>query len=186
MPFLRVKSARCTSSSSYDPGDHLCGMVPVNDLPQSIDLFLSPTTPRPPSLGGEATFGLDTTKVCENSDGRASKQTIAKYFETTYRRLQFPTLPCLQVNPEKKRIFIPLEVCEIGGGDQHCKKNLDVKQNAEIIKFTTKPPKQRFDKVRGESLKTANFNQDPCVKEFGMKVSAEPLALEERVIEFQM
>ncbi|GIY90905.1 protein argonaute-3 [Caerostris darwini] len=117
----------------------------------------------------------------ENSDGRTVKQTIAKYFETTYRRLQFPHLPCLQVNPEKKRIFIPLEVCEIEEG-QHCKKKLDEKQTAEMIKFTAKPPKQRFDKVR-ESLKTANFNQDPCVREFGMKVSTEPLDLEGRVIE---
>ncbi|GFQ99361.1 protein argonaute-2 [Trichonephila clavata] len=116
-----------------------------------------------------------------NEDGRERRQTVARYFEQNYRKLQYPHLPCVQVNPAKKGIYIPIEVCELVEG-QHCKKKLDDKQTAEMIKFTAKPPKKRFEEIR-DSLKRANFNMDPCLKEFGVKVSPEPISLDGRIIE---
>ncbi|KAF8788013.1 protein argonaute-4-like [Argiope bruennichi] len=115
------------------------------------------------------------------ADGQSVRMSVAQYFAQNYTALRYPHLPCIQVNPEKKGIFIPIEVCELVDG-QHCRKKLDDKQTAEMIKFTAKPPKLRFDKIR-EAIRSAKFNEDPCVREFGMKVSTEPLSLDGRVIE---
>ncbi|CAL1287887.1 unnamed protein product [Larinioides sclopetarius] len=116
-----------------------------------------------------------------NPDGGSVQISVAQYFAQNYRALQYPHLPCIQVNPEQKGIFIPIEVCNLVEG-QHCRKKLDEKQTAEMIKFTANPPKERFNKIK-ETIKSANFNQDPCVREFGMKVSNELLSLDARKIE---
>ncbi|GFT89158.1 hypothetical protein NPIL_273231 [Nephila pilipes] len=115
-------------------------------------------------------------------DGKQIDQTVEQYFARQYKiKLRYPHLPCVQANPETKKVYLPVELCEIIEG-QHCKKKLEDKQNAEMIKFTARPPKQRFEEI-ADILKTANFNQDRLLNGFGIKVSAKPLALEGRVIE---
>ncbi|PRD30004.1 UNVERIFIED_CONTAM: Ago2 [Trichonephila clavipes] len=115
-------------------------------------------------------------------NGQQINQTVAQYFAKEYNRpLKYPHLPCVQGNPETKKVYLPIEVCEIIEG-QHCKKKLEDRQNAEMIKFTARAPKQRFDEI-ADIFKRANFDQDRLLNGFGMKVSAKPLALEGRVIE---
>ncbi|GFR09599.1 protein argonaute-4, partial [Trichonephila clavata] len=114
-------------------------------------------------------------------NGQQINQTVAQYFASVYEPLQYPHLPCVQANPETKKVYLPIEVCEVIEG-QHCKKKLEDRQNAEMIKFTARAPKQRFDEI-ADIFKRANFNQDRLLNGFGIKVSAKPLALEGRVIE---
>ncbi|XP_035233835.1 protein argonaute-3-like [Stegodyphus dumicola] len=115
-------------------------------------------------------------------NGRRTEMTVAEYFRGHHnRRLEFGHLPCLQVNPETKKVYLPLEVCDMVEG-QHCKKKLEDRQNAEMIKFTARAPRDRFNEIR-DIIRTANYNQDDHLREFGMRVYCEPLKLEGRVLE---
>ncbi|CAL1291715.1 unnamed protein product [Larinioides sclopetarius] len=114
-------------------------------------------------------------------NGRTVRRTVADYFAKQYKPLNYPHFPCIQANPEAKKVYLPIEVCDMIEG-QHCKKKLEDKQNAEMIKFTARPPKKRFDEIH-DILKRANFNQDRYMQEFGMSVASRPLALTGRVIE---
>ncbi|XP_015905738.2 protein argonaute-4 isoform X1 [Parasteatoda tepidariorum] len=117
--------------------------------------------------------------ITENGVNR--RETVANYFRRQYnRQLRFPHLPCLQVNPAAKQIYLPIEVCDMVEG-QHCKKKLEERQNAEMIKFTARPPKARFDEIR-DLLKRADYSRDQYLQEFGMRVYNEPLRLEGRVL----
>lgn len=108
-------------------------------------------------------------------------QTVAQYFAKEYNPLRYPHLPCVQANPETKKVYIPIEVCEIIEG-QHCKKKLEDRQNAEMIKFTARSPKQRFDEI-ADILQRTRFDEDRLLNGFGMRVSSRPLSVEGRVIE---
>ncbi|GIX97135.1 protein argonaute-4 [Caerostris extrusa] len=114
-------------------------------------------------------------------NGTEVQITVADYFAQQYGCLAYPHLPCIQANPETKKVYLPIEVCEMIEG-QHCKKKLEEKQNAEMIKFTARPPKHRFDEIK-DILKRAEFDRDAYLREFGLKVASRPLALEGRVIE---
>ncbi|KAF8791224.1 Protein argonaute-3 like protein [Argiope bruennichi] len=114
------------------------------------------------------------------SDGQSVKMSVAQYFAQNYTPLKYPHLPCIQVNPENRGIFIPIEVCHLVEG-QYCRRNLDERQKAEMIKFCAKPPQRRLEEIK-ETITSSKFNEDPCVREFGMKVSTDPLSLDGRVI----
>uniref|UniRef100_A0A061QHS8 Putative argonaute n=1 Tax=Cupiennius salei TaxID=6928 RepID=A0A061QHS8_CUPSA len=115
-------------------------------------------------------------------NGETVRKTVADYFKEQHNReLKYPNLPCLQVNPEKKRVYLPIEVCEMVEG-QHCKKKLEDRQNADMIKFTARAPSARFSEIR-QIVNRADFNRDRIVREFGIEVSREPLSLEGRVLD---
>ncbi|KAF8791225.1 Protein argonaute-2-like protein [Argiope bruennichi] len=122
-------------------------------------------------------------KIFNNTtaDGQSVKMSVAQYFALNYTPLKYPNLPCIQVNPENRGIFIPIEVCHLVEG-QHFRAKLDDKQSAQMIRFTSQPPKKRLEEIK-ETITSARFNEDPCVREFGLKVSTEPLSLEGRVLE---
>lgn len=66
--------------------------------------------------------------------GQTVECTVAKYFNDRYQvRLNFPHLPCLQVGQEQKHTYLPLEVCNIVGG-QRCIKKLTDMQTSTMIK----------------------------------------------------
>lgn len=113
-------------------------------------------------------------------NGRQVTKTVAQYFAETYKPLKYPHMPCVQGNPEAKKVYLPIEVCDIVGG-QHCKKKLEDRQNAEMIKFTARAPLKRFSEIR-DILHKANFGRDEFLREFGMKVYNEPMKLEGRVL----
>ncbi|KAG8185286.1 hypothetical protein JTE90_023895 [Oedothorax gibbosus] len=114
-------------------------------------------------------------------DNREVTKTVAQYFADNYGPLRFPHLPCIQGNPEAKKVYLPIEVCDIVEG-QHCKKKLEERQNAEMIKFTARPPRRRFDEIKG-LVQRANYSHDQFLREFGIKVYNEPMKLEGRVLD---
>lgn len=115
-------------------------------------------------------------------NGRTVRKRVSDYFLEQYqRRLQYPQLPCLQVGPESKKVYLPLEVCEILEG-QHCKKKMTESQTSEMIKKTARPPVERFREIQ-QIVRRADFNNDPYNREFGIRVSTDPLQLDGRVID---
>lgn len=119
-------------------------------------------------------------KITKN--GQEVATTVEQYFQDTYKKkLLFPNLPCIQVNPEAKKIFLPIEFCRITQG-QHCRKKLTDRQTAEMIKFTATPPEQRFGDIQ-RSVKNTIDSSRSYLKEFGLTISPEPLKLAGRVIQ---
>lgn len=126
---------------------------------------------------------LQLRRVGANSEKiRGDDVTVSRYFETHHgRTLMYPKLPCLQVKPEIKKVFIPVEFCVFTAG-QHNKAELTSSQRASMIEFTSKPPHVRFKKIQDCFDRTANFNNDKCVQKFDLNVSRRPLSVDARVI----
>lgn len=98
---------------------------------------------------------------------------VSDYFGAEYRRLKYPNLPCIDVGSDKRHVYLPMEVCEIVEG-QHCNKKLTDKQTSEIIRFTAIPPAERFREIQN-SMKTMMEGFAPFSKEFGIRISPNPL-----------
>ncbi|XP_023209689.1 protein argonaute-2-like isoform X4 [Centruroides sculpturatus] len=113
----------------------------------------------------------------DNEDVRCS---VSEYFRTTYRKLQYPNLPCLNVGSEKKAVHLPMEVCNIVEG-QHCNKKLTEKQTSDMIRYTARPPAQRFNDIK-ESINAVLKDFEPFSREFGIRVSPKPVNFTGRVL----
>lgn len=83
-------------------------------------------------------------KFDEEKNGVKRKISVEQYFRENYKALKYPNFPCLQVGSETKKVFLPLEVCDITTG-QHYKRKLQPQQTAEMIRFTATPPQDRFE-----------------------------------------
>lgn len=118
-------------------------------------------------------------KMTDN--GRTITKTVAAYFRERYNKvLQFPNLPCIQVYPENRNSYLPIEVCEIIRG-QHSRNPLEPRQNSEMIKNTAIAPSDRFKRIR-ETVNSIVL-KDKTVQAFGLEVSQEPLHVEARVLD---
>ena len=71
-------------------------------------------------------------------------------------------------------------MCVIEKG-QVFNQKLDEAQTAEMIKHTAKKPADRLQEIK-ESIRTANFKQDPVLKEFGVSIEDQLLILSARVL----
>ncbi|XP_042908422.1 protein argonaute-4 [Parasteatoda tepidariorum] len=112
-----------------------------------------------------------------------SNVTVVEYFLKKYRKeLKYPHLPCVQVKPEDKRSYIPIELCHIPEG-QHCRKELTDDDKREMIKYTADPPSKKFNQILDLRNKQANYDNDEYLKNFGIEVEHEPIHLPGRVIE---
>lgn len=95
--------------------------------------------------------------------------TVGEYFLREKRvRLRFPFMPCIQVGNEKKEIYLPIEFCRIQEG-QVSNKKMTENQTAEMVRNAAKPPDVRKARIM-ESIQKVNYNQDPCISEFGIHV----------------
>ncbi|KAF9945058.1 eukaryotic translation initiation factor 2C, 2 [Modicella reniformis] len=107
----------------------------------------------------------------ESKDGKAAAQqtSVEAYFKSTYNiKLQFPTLPCVQVG---KTACVPLELCSVIEGQRYPKK-LDAAQTSDMIKFTCQPPEKRANIIK-DGLKILNYDRNEYLKDFGLKISTE-------------
>jgi eukaryotic translation initiation factor 2C len=76
-------------------------------------------------------------------NGQQVECTVAKYFMEKYNiKLLYPHFPCLQVGQEQKHTYLPLEVCDIVGG-QRCIKKLTDNQTSTMIKATARSAPDR-------------------------------------------
>lgn len=115
-------------------------------------------------------------------NGRTVMKTVESYFRERYGiTLQYPNLPCIQVHPENRKSYLPLEVCEILKG-QHSKAKLEAKQNSEMIKFTAITPNERFEEII-KIVNSPEVRNEPTTQAFGLEVLQKPICLEGRVLD---
>lgn len=112
------------------------------------------------------------------TDYKDHEATVSDYFVTKYnKRLIYPFLPCIVV---KHGNFLPMEVCQIVGGQRYTK-NLNPKQTAEFIKVTCQPPQVRANKIN-QGLSLLKHKENPYFEKFGMKINQEMEIINARVL----
>ncbi|XP_055997382.1 protein argonaute-2-like isoform X6 [Ostrea edulis] len=113
--------------------------------------------------------------------GQTVDCTVARYFLERYKmKLLHPHLPCLQVGQEHKHTYLPLEVCNVVGG-QRCIKKLTDLQTSTMIRATAKNAPDR-EKEINNLVKKANYNADPHLRTFGITVNPQMMDLHGRVL----
>lgn len=111
------------------------------------------------------------------------ESTVEKYFETEKRyKLKFPLLPTLWVGSKEResKILLPVEFCDIVAG-QTVNRKMNENQTSAMIKKSATSTGERKAKIM-DSLRKANYNNDPCVREFGFSVGNEFERLDARVL----
>ncbi|RIA82435.1 Piwi domain-containing protein [Glomus cerebriforme] len=111
----------------------------------------------------------------DDADGHTTD--VASYFQKTYKRLNYPHLPCVVV---KKDNFLPMEICEVIEGQRYLRK-LNERQTADMIKFTCQPPNIRANKIK-MGLDTLNYRDNEQMTQFKMKVSNDMAIVQARVL----
>lgn len=115
-------------------------------------------------------------------DSPEGKVSVASYLSTRYKlRLRYPQFPCVQVAPVEKKIFLPLEVCEIVPGQRHARK-LTEDQTADMIKIACQKPQDRCNRIR-EAIKHLKLDSNPVLDAFGIKIGSDLLQVNGRVLE---
>ncbi|CAE1331422.1 ELF2C [Acanthosepion pharaonis] len=115
-------------------------------------------------------------------NGQTVECTVSRYFYDRYKmKLQYPHLPCLQVGQEQKHTYLPLEVCNIVGG-QRCIKKLTDMQTSTMIKATARSAPDREREINS-LVSRADFCGDPYLYQFGVSVSTKMVEVEGRVID---
>ncbi|XP_021934924.1 protein argonaute-2-like isoform X2 [Zootermopsis nevadensis] len=97
---------------------------------------------------------------------------VAEYFAQEKKiRLSFPHLPCLHVGSlqRPKPIYVPAELCCVTKG-QVINRKMDETQTSNMIKQAATSTDVRKRKIQ-EAMNALRFNEDPCLKEFGLSVS---------------
>ncbi|KAK4336897.1 hypothetical protein RND71_043462 [Anisodus tanguticus] len=114
--------------------------------------------------------------------GQTIECTVARYFSEKYKlKLKHPYLPCLQVGQEHKHTYLPLEVCNIVAG-QRCIKKLTDMQTSTMIRATARSAPDREREINN-LVNKAEFNKDPYVQEFGLKISKSMVEVKGRVLQ---
>lgn len=120
----------------------------------------------------EQTFPLQDGSPC----------TVEKYFRETYPKspISNPHLPCLHVGSKDRKVYLPIDVCNIVGG-QKCAKKLSDIQTANMIRHTAKPADKREATIK-ETVRRADFNRDKVAREFHIEVNSKMTEVESRVL----
>ncbi|KAL7753006.1 hypothetical protein RI367_001457 [Sorochytrium milnesiophthora] len=118
----------------------------------------------------------------EGQDGEKTETTVAQYYAQKYNiRLQFPDLPCVVL---RNKTAIPFELCILEPGQRYMPQ-LQAKQLAEIIKLTACKPQERKKRVEDEFSKL-NYNSDPTIREFGIKVARDMVRINAHILDCPM
>ncbi|CAD7696925.1 unnamed protein product [Ostreobium quekettii] len=106
---------------------------------------------------------------------------VQEYFETVKgKRLRYPDLPIVDCSTTKKPIFIPAEFTRILPG-QKVKGKLNAQQTAQMIRSATQRPLERKEYIE-DVLRRIQFDDDPTVGAFGMRVSSQMQEIDARIL----
>ncbi|CEO96270.1 PAZ domain [Plasmodiophora brassicae] len=115
-------------------------------------------------------------------DGKLRRTNVAEYFEQRYqRKLQYPHLPLLVVGSKEKPTYLPMEVCNVVGGERIAKK-LAPAQTAAMIKKTAAKPNVRVQNIMN-AVTERSYGTDPALADFGIKCDPKMVQLDGRVLE---
>ncbi|CAG8516305.1 10444_t:CDS:10 [Funneliformis caledonium] len=111
-------------------------------------------------------------------DSEGAITNVAEYFQQRYnKRLNYPFLPCVVV---ARKVYLPMEVCEIIKGQRYIRK-LNGKQTADMIKFTCQPPHIRANKIK-QGFELLNYRNNEYLQNFGMNIGNEMIVVPARVL----
>lgn len=103
-------------------------------------------------------------------EGSAKPISVLQYFKTKYGiQLQFPQLPLIQVMPDDKKIFLPMEFCTILAGQLNQKECSDMCKR-EMIRETAVSTDKRKQLIKDSS---ARYGVNAEMKKFGIEISNE-------------
>lgn len=180
--------------SSMPVMDYLCDILGVANIPNQLTNFqLSKFTK---AIRGVKIYtshtkqqkrsyrvnGLSSNSALQTffDDENGVKTSVAAYFNSKYKKLQFPNLPCLHVGALQKKIYIPMELCHTIKGQKTPRKATD-KQVAEMIKSTCTTPSDRKRLIEGK-FQEAQYGSDDLLKKFQMQVKPGMIKLKGRVL----
>ncbi|KAJ8673621.1 hypothetical protein QAD02_004883 [Eretmocerus hayati] len=94
--------------------------------------------------------------------------------------IRYPNLPLLWVGTKEKNIHVPIELCDIVSG-QATQKKLDEKQTSNMIRAAATGTEDRKRKIM-DAFQQMNYGNDPCMREFDVKVSGEFTNVDARIL----
>jgi eukaryotic translation initiation factor 2C len=105
--------------------------------------------------------------------------TVAEYFKRTRNKpLQFPHLPCVEVNGGA---LLPFEICFIPPG-QIMRRQVPPEMTKLVLDFATKKPQERLASIKA-GIDVLAYGQSDYVRQFGMHVdTTNPLTVDARVL----
>jgi len=106
-------------------------------------------------------------------------ETIAEYFGKKYFRLRYPNLPCIRIGPAAKNMYLPLEVCNMVGGQRIMKLSED--QTAEIIRVACRRPDVRRGLVH-KQIEEVVAPMNTHAHSFGIKIKPTAISMTGRVL----
>lgn len=127
-------------------------------------------------------LGASCSKASFEHEGK--RMTIEQYFKTVKRfTLKYPHLPTLWVGSPSRadRVLLPLELCRIVEG-QGVNRKMTENQTSKMIRHAATSTDIRKRKIV-DGIARANYNNHPCVKEFGFSVGNEFQKLDARVLQ---
>ncbi|KAI4998638.1 hypothetical protein ZWY2020_053980 [Hordeum vulgare] len=118
----------------------------------------------------ELTFDLDGTRV-----------SVVQYFKRQYDySLKYIQWPCLQAGSDSRPTYLPMEVCNILGGQRYSRK-LNERQVTNILRLACERPERREGSIV-EVINRNNYGIDDNAKEFGIKVMSQLALVDARVL----
>ncbi|PPQ91938.1 hypothetical protein CVT25_000981 [Psilocybe cyanescens] len=103
--------------------------------------------------------------------------TVAQYYQSIGRPLQFPDVICAQIGASA---MVPLEMCMVPRG-QVMRKQVPDDKVKEVLDFSTMRPEVRLEQIK-KGIRDIQYGQSNYVRDFGMAISTEPMKIEMRVI----
>jgi len=122
---------------------------------------------------------LDQTPSQVTIPGSQPLTTIAQYFLNKYKiKLRYPDWPLVKMT--KKGCVLPLELLTLKENQRYVFK-LDERQTSQMIKFAVTPPPTRWQDVQN-GLKLLDWNNDPYLNGYGLKIDNTPVTAKARLI----
>lgn len=95
--------------------------------------------------------------------------TIQQYYEMQYSiSLRHPNLPCIAAGRAKKPTYIPVELCNIIGGQRYTKA-LSSSQRQKMIDQARQSPDERRNVVQ-QAMNVSDYSSNELVKDFNIKI----------------
>ncbi|KAK9153831.1 hypothetical protein Sjap_001311 [Stephania japonica] len=102
-------------------------------------------------------------------DEEGTSLSVVQYFKEKYGiRLQHVTWPSLQAGNDARPVFLPMEVCQIVGGQRYTKK-LNERQVTSLLTAACQRPLDRENNIK-QIVEENRYQNDKFAKEFGIKV----------------
>ncbi|KAL3579627.1 hypothetical protein D5086_017462 [Populus alba] len=125
---------------------------------------------------------LPVNKTMFTLDDKKTKVSVYQYFLERYNiKLKYTSLPPLQAGTDAKPIYLPMELCQIAGGQRYTKK-LNERQVTALLRATCQRPSARENNIK-QMVRQNDYSRNALVRnEFGIQVKEELTLVDARVL----